>query len=92
MAYESHQKASRAQKEGCFKEEIIPVKTKVTDSEGNEKEITVSEDEGIRGNTTLEGLAKLPPSFSKKGTTTAGNSSQVIYSPLQPLSLVPRKM
>ncbi|KRX09163.1 Thiolase-like protein [Pseudocohnilembus persalinus] len=77
MAVESHLKAAQAQKNGWFKDEIVPVKTTILDKEGNEKEITVTEDNGVRAETTLEGLAKLKPAFKKDGTTTAGNSSQV---------------
>ncbi|KAF7057361.1 hypothetical protein CFC21_064658, partial [Triticum aestivum] len=44
---------------------------------GEEKEIVVSADDGIRSNTTLAVLSKLKPAFSKDGTTTAGNASQV---------------
>lgn len=74
FAFLSFSKAAAAQKAGKFKSEIVPVKTIIKDSEGNEKEITVSEDEGIRP-TTREGLAKLRPAFD--GATTAGNASQV---------------
>lgn len=77
MAVESHQKAYNARANGWFKDEIIPVKTKIVDKEGNEKEVTISEDDGIRKETTMETLAKLKPAFRKNGTTTAGNSSQV---------------
>lgn len=49
----------------------------IKDKDGNEKEILVDKDDGIRGDTTLEGLGKLKPAFKKDGTTTAGNSSQV---------------
>lgn len=77
FAVESHKKAAAAQKNGLFDAEIIPVNTKITDKDGNEKEITVSKDDGIREGTTLEGLAKLKPAFKKGGSTTAGNSSQV---------------
>src|SRR4051794_10735856 len=74
----SHQKATIAQETGLFKEEIIPVKTKWTDPKsGEEKEIIVSADDGIRKGTTPEGLAKLKPAFSADGATTAGNSSQI---------------
>ncbi|XP_077978471.1 3-ketoacyl-CoA thiolase B, peroxisomal-like [Glandiceps talaboti] len=76
MAFESQTKAKRANDSGRFKDEIVPVKTTIIDKEGNEKEITVSNDEGIRAS-TQEGLAKLRPAFKKDGTTTAGNSSQV---------------
>lgn len=49
----------------------------VKDKDGNEKEVVVTKDEGIRAKTTMESLAKLKPAFKKGGTTTAGNSSQV---------------
>jgi len=77
LAAESHRKAARAQKLGLY-EEIIPVKVKVIDeASGNEKEVVLTQDEGIREATTAESLGKLPGSFKKGGTTTAGNSSQV---------------
>ncbi|RXM99901.1 3-ketoacyl-CoA thiolase, peroxisomal [Acipenser ruthenus] len=70
-------RAGKAQKLGLFAWEIIPVSTKFEDSEGNEKRITVTQDDGIRAGTTLEGLAKLRPAFKENGSTTAGNASQV---------------
>lgn len=73
----SQQRASRAQKMGSFQAEIVPVVTVFRDDQGNEKTITVTQDEGIRANTTLEGLAKLKPAFKENGSSTAGNSSQV---------------
>jgi len=73
----SQQLASKAQKAGHFKEEIIPVTTTILSENGEPQTITVSEDDGIRGDTTYESLAKLKPAFKKDGTTTAGNSSQV---------------
>jgi len=76
FAYESQLKASKAQKEGKFVNEIIPVTTVVKGPDGTEQTITVSQDEGIRA-TTLEALTKLKPAFKEGGTTTAGNSSQV---------------
>ena len=75
MAVESHQKAARAQKAGLLPGEITPYKTTVKDAEGNEKEVLVDRDDGIREETTLEGLKKLKPAFNKDGVTTAGNSS-----------------
>ena len=78
MAADSHRKASLAQEQGLYKDEIIPVQTKVKDKDGNLKDVLVSQDDGIRKETTVESLAKLRPAFSKDGTTTAGNSSQVI--------------
>lgn len=59
----SHQKAARARAVGKFRKEIVPVGT-------------VTEDDGIRPQTTIEVLSKLKPVFSKDGRTTAGNSSQ----------------
>ncbi|CAM0956911.1 unnamed protein product [Alopecurus aequalis] len=75
---ESHMKAAAAVAAGKFKEEIVPVHTKIVDPKtGEVKEIVVSADDGIRSNTTLAVLSKLKPAFSKDGTTTAGNASQV---------------
>ncbi|NWW61527.1 THIKB thiolase, partial [Ifrita kowaldi] len=68
---------AKAQQMGLFKTEIVPVKTTVSDNDGNKKTITVHQDEGIRPSTTLEGLAKLKPAFKEDGSTTAGNASQV---------------
>ncbi|KAG5396520.1 hypothetical protein IGI04_018334 [Brassica rapa subsp. trilocularis] len=77
-AVDSHRKAAAATAAGKFKDEIIPVKTKLVDPKtGDEKPITVSVDDGIRPTTTLATLGKLKPVFKKDGTTTAGNSSQV---------------
>jgi len=77
MAVESHKKAAHAQKMGWPKDEITVYKTTVVDKDGNEKEVTVDRDDGVRANTTVEGLGKLKPAFKKGGVTTAGNSSQV---------------
>ncbi|XP_025856804.1 3-ketoacyl-CoA thiolase, peroxisomal [Vulpes vulpes] len=77
FALASQQKAARAQSKGCFQAEIVPVTTTVHDDKGAERTITVAQDEGIRPNTTMEGLAKLKPAFKQGGSTTAGNSSQV---------------
>ncbi|MXQ88990.1 hypothetical protein E5288_WYG020029 [Bos mutus] len=77
FALASQQKAAKAQRQGCFQAEIVPVTTTVRDDKGTEQSITVAQDEGIRPNTTMEGLAKLKPAFKDGGSTTAGNSSQV---------------
>lgn len=81
FAARSHQKAAKARNEGLFDKEIVPVTTRWRDLEDPEnvpeKEITVTEDDGIRPNTTTESLAKLKPAFKVDGTSTAGNSSQV---------------
>jgi acetyl-CoA acyltransferase len=71
FALASHQKASKAQKEGAFKKEIIPVT--YTDKEGAIQ--TMTEDETIKHDISFESLNKLPAAFKENGTVTAGNSS-----------------
>jgi len=68
----SQQRAARATKDGVLSDEIVPVQVKQ-----KRDVITFSEDEGIRGDTTNESLAKLRPAFGKDGTITAGSSSQI---------------
>jgi len=81
FAYHSHMKAVAAQREGKFDDELVPVKTAVTESGGNGKpvvrETVLDRDEGPRADTTLDALAKLKPAFKADGTVTAGNSSQM---------------
>ncbi|MFI2743391.1 acetyl-CoA C-acyltransferase [Zhouia sp. PK063] len=81
FAFNSHQKALKAQKEGKFKEQIVPITIDQTyvDSTGKKatKSYTVDTDEGPRADTSLEVLAKLRPVFEAGGTVTAGNSSQM---------------
>jgi acetyl-CoA C-acetyltransferase len=72
FAAASQQKASAAQKAGRFKDEIAPVT--ITTRKG---ETVVSEDEYIRHDASLEGMAKLRPAFQKDGTVTAGNASGI---------------
>ncbi|GAA3037572.1 acetyl-CoA C-acetyltransferase [Streptomyces glomeratus] len=69
----SHQRAAAAQKNGIFEAEITPVEVPQRKGEP----VVFSKDEGIRGETTAETLAKLRPAFSKDGTITAGSSSQI---------------
>jgi acetyl-CoA C-acetyltransferase len=69
----SHQKAARAQKDGTFDEEIVPVQ--IPQRRGDP--IEFREDEGIRPDTTVETLARLKPAFAEDGTITAGTSSQI---------------
>ncbi|KAL0553866.1 hypothetical protein IC582_007770 [Cucumis melo] len=77
-AVESHRRAAAASASGKFKDEIIPVYTKIIDPKsGVVKPVIVSVDDGIRPSTNMEILAKLKPAFKKNGCTTAGNSSQV---------------
>uniref|UniRef100_A0A674AAX4 Acetyl-CoA acyltransferase 1 n=1 Tax=Salmo trutta TaxID=8032 RepID=A0A674AAX4_SALTR len=77
FAFSSQQKASQAQKQGIFDQEICPVTTKFVDEDGSERTVTVTKDDGIRPSTTLAGLTKLRGAFKPDGSTTAGNSSQV---------------
>ncbi len=81
FAAESQHKAARAQAEGRFKNELIPVpgKKKNKKDDGTEEwlDATIDFDEGIRPNTTVEGLAALKPSFKENGVHHAGNSSQI---------------
>lgn len=80
FAAASHKKAAAAARAGKFKDEIVPVHTKITDPKTKEtRPIVVDADDGIRGSTTVEGLGKLKAAFKAGGTTTAGNSSQVCH-------------
>lgn len=69
---QSHQRAAAAWERGDFAAEIVPV----TVGSGA-KAKTVSRDEGIRSDTTAEGLTKLRPAFKPTGSVTAGNASQL---------------
>ena len=79
FAAESQHRAAKAQSSGFFDEEIVPVTTRWIEPETpeNVKEVTVTKDDGIRANTTVEKLASMKPAFKSDGTSTAGNSSQV---------------
>ncbi len=74
FAYKSQMKA-KAARDGGFYKEIIPTPATVFEN-GKKTSIIVEHDQGIRDATTIEGLAKLRPVFAKKGSVTAGNSSQ----------------
>ncbi|MFF4240384.1 acetyl-CoA C-acetyltransferase [Actinomadura geliboluensis] len=69
----SHQRAAAAIKNGVFDDEIAPVE--IPQRKGDP--IVFAKDEGVRADTTVEGLARLRPAFSKDGTITAGSSSQI---------------
>ncbi|MCK4332556.1 MAG: thiolase family protein, partial [Thermoplasmatales archaeon] len=69
----SHQKAAKATENGSFEGEIMPVEIKQKKGDP----IIFDKDEGIRKDSTLEKLAKLPPFFKKDGVVTAGNASQI---------------
>ncbi|MEM4729577.1 MAG: acetyl-CoA C-acetyltransferase [Thermoplasmata archaeon] len=73
FALRSHQRASEAIKNGWFREEIVPVEVQV----GKGQTVKFDTDEGVRPDTSLEKLAKLPPVFKKGGVVTAGNASQI---------------
>lgn len=78
FAASSYQKAEKAQKEGLFDAEIVPLTAKITDPKTNEeKTITVDRDDGVRPGMTAESLSKIRPAFAKDGSIHAGNSSQV---------------
>ena len=79
FAYHSHMKAINAQKEGYFKDQIVPIEIEevyVENGKRKVKKFIVDKDEGPRADTTIEALAKLKPVFAADGTSTAGNSSQ----------------
>ena len=80
FAYASHQKALKAQKNGAFDDQIVPITIEETYIDDNGKKATrtytVDLDEGPRAGTSLEALAKLRPVFANNGSVTAGNSSQ----------------
>lgn len=83
FAVESHRRAAAARASGAFAQEIVPVTTRFQEVDkqgakvGEPKRVTVTEDDGIRANASVEGLAKLKPAFTPDGASTAGNSSQV---------------
>jgi acetyl-CoA acyltransferase len=80
FAVQSNIKAAKAVESGLFDPELIPIDVELTeyvDGATVTKKFTVKRDEGPRGDTTLEGLAKLKAAFKEGGTVTAGNSSQM---------------
>ncbi|MBC7890336.1 MAG: acetyl-CoA C-acyltransferase [Ferruginibacter sp.] len=76
----SHLKAGNAIKEGVFKTGILPINIEEVYLDTNGKKLTrsytIDTDEGVRSDTSLDGLAKLKPAFAAGGSVTAGNSSQ----------------
>lgn len=70
FAYESHKLAAKAQDEGYFKDEILPVEVEI-----NGENTIIDKDQSVRKDTTLEQMKKLPPAFRENGVITAGNSS-----------------
>jgi acetyl-CoA acyltransferase len=81
FALRSHQRALAAITEGRFKDEIVPLEVVEVSPNGKDKpqtlQIRFESDEGPRGDTSLDALAKLKPAFHAHGTVTAGNASQM---------------
>ena len=81
FGYESHQKALKAQAEGKFDKQIVPITVEETYVDGNGKKATrsytVTKDEGPRADTSVEALGRLKPVFAADGSVTAGTSSQM---------------
>ncbi|MEU6718114.1 acetyl-CoA C-acetyltransferase [Nonomuraea sp. NPDC046802] len=73
LSARSHQLAAAAAKNGVFEDEIVPVEIPQRRGEP----MIVKDDEGVRGDTTAETLAKLRPAFAADGTITAGSASQI---------------
>ena len=74
FSVQSHQRAAEATKNGWFKDEIVALSGEQC---LDKRSPGVSADEGIRADTTLEAVSKLRPAFSKDGTVTAANASQI---------------
>ncbi len=81
FGYQSHQKALKAQAEGKFDKQIVPITVEqvYVDANGKKatKSYTVTKDEGPRSDTSVEALGKLKPVFAADGSVTAGTSSQM---------------
>ncbi len=81
FAFHSHQRAAAALDAGKFTDETVPLNVVLEelDEKGKKqrREIVFDKDEGVRRDTSAEGLAKLKPAFHVKGTITAGNASQM---------------
>lgn len=81
FALASHQKAIKAQAEGKFNKQIVPITVEQTfvneNGKKETKSYTVNKDEGPRADTNPEALARLKPVFAANGSVTAGNSSQM---------------
>jgi len=77
----SNMKAAKAVDSGLFDPELVPIDVEILELDENDKQVmrkfTFKRDEGPRGDSTLEALAKLRPAFKDGGTVTAGNSSQM---------------
>jgi acetyl-CoA acyltransferase len=80
FALKSNQKAARAVDSGLFDPELVKISVDLVDyvdGKTEKRSFTVNRDEGPRGDSTMDGLAKLKPAFKEGGMVTAGNSSQM---------------
>lgn len=81
FSLKSNQKAAKAVDSGLFDPELVPVDVEIVELDDDEKQVTrkftLRRDEGPRGDSTIEALAKLRPAFKDGGTVTAGNASQM---------------
>jgi acetyl-CoA acyltransferase len=81
FSLKSHQRAAEAIKSGKFQDEVVPLTVEIEDLDEHgrkqTKTIMFETDEGVRFDSSMEGLAKLKPAFHAKGTVTAGNASQM---------------
>src|SRR6266480_679144 len=81
FALRSHQRAAAALDQGKFKDETVPLNVgfEELDEKGRKqrREVVFDRDEGVRRDSSIEGLQKLKPAFHVKGTITAGNASQM---------------
>ena len=81
FALRSHARAAAALDAGKFSDEIVPMQVSVEElnekGKKQQREVVFDKDEGVRRDTSVEGLAKLRPAFHVKGTITAGNASQM---------------
>jgi acetyl-CoA acyltransferase len=81
FALRSHKRAAEALDTDKFKDETVPLTVLIEDLDDKgrkqHREVVFDTDEGVRRDSTIEGLAKLKPAFHAKGTITAGNSSQM---------------
>jgi len=81
FALQSNLKAAKAVDSGLFDPELVPLEVEIVELDENDQQVTrkftFKRDEGPRGDSTIEGLAKLRPAFKEGGTVTAGNASQM---------------
>jgi len=80
FALRSHERAGQALDQGRFDDQIVPLEVELVEPNGRERRsetVIFRQDEGVRRDTNLEALGKLPPVFKKGGTVTAGNASQM---------------